>query len=53
MEHRHRHVCDYLLYDDDDDDDDGDDDDDYDEIVHLREMDRWPGLLSDSLDVSE
>ena len=43
MEHRHRHVCDYLFYDDDDDD----------EIVHLREMDRWPGLLSDSLDVSK
>ena len=27
--------------------------DDDDEIVHLREMDRWPGLLSDSLDISE
>ena len=24
-----------------------------DENVHLREMDRWPGLLSDSLDISE
>ena len=31
--------------------DDHDNDDD--EIVHLREMDRWPGLLSDSLDISQ
>ena len=32
---------------------DHNDEDDDDENVHLREMDRWPGLLSDSLDISE